>query len=260
MGALVLGLVLIIGYYYQTNHTIRRLELVRSSGYHIYFKAGFAGFILLTISVAIWSIIDYFDLPSNFIDEYELKETIIFLSDTKRWMEIKVLVVFVLMFFISFIYVSIVRTYYYFRKNRLLVEITKIANVLEKFIISSTLNVSPVRIDLECGKVYVGLPEYPDLDGGELKYVTFLPLLSGYRNDKKDIVFSNNYYLHYQVKHDENDNDNDELNLDDVNDFKIVIPVKDIVVISGFSPDSYIQINEDNSSRLIKPDTANDAS
>jgi hypothetical protein len=254
LGTLVLGLVLIIGYYYQTNHTIRRLELLRSSGYHIYFKAGFAGFILLTISVAIWSVIDYFDLPSNFIDEYEMKATIIFLSDTKRWIEIKVLIVFVLMFFISFIYVTIVRIYYHFRKNKLLVEITKIANDLEKFIIKSTLNVSPVRIDLECGKVYVGLPEYPDLDGGELKYVTFLPLLSGYRNDKKDIVFSNNYYRHYQIKHIKNVDD--EFNLDDVDDFKIVIPVKDIIVMSGFSPDSYMQINEDNSSQLITPDTA----
>jgi hypothetical protein len=253
LGPLVLGLVLIIGYYYQTHHPIRRLELVRSSGYHIYFKAGFAGFVLLSISVFIWSIIDYFDLPSYLIDQYIKKESIVFLKDTQRWVVIKALIVFVMMFSVSTIYIFCVSIYYRLRKNRLLDEIKKIANDLEKLIINSTLNVSSVRLELDCGKVYVGLPEYPDLDGGELKYVTFLPLLSGYRDEKKNIVFSNNYYRHYQQNHIEDDSE--ELNVDDVYDFKIVIPVKDIVVISNFDPEAYLQISSDKSSRLITTET-----
>lgn len=246
---MVLGLVLIIGYHYHTKHPIKRLELVRTTGYHIYFKAGFAGFSLLVLSVFLWLIIDYYDLPSNTISYLDIKKNIDFINDHNRWFEIKTVCVFIMMILISAIHRKIVEIHYRGNKDKLFSKITKIANELEKLIITSTADVKPIRLDLECGKVYVGVPEYPDLEGGELTFVTIMPLLSGRRNERNEIEFSNNYYKHYQVN--QFTDHNSEIDWDQVYDFKIVIPTKSILIASHFDPEAYLEIQNDNDSELI---------
>jgi hypothetical protein len=249
LGALVLGVVLIIGYYYQSKHPISRLELVRSSGYHIYFKAGFSGFVLFTISALIWVVIDYFDMPSNLVESYGLNKSLIILNDTDRWEEVKIVLIFALMFILSFIYVKASSLFYYCNANLRFDAINKKANDLERLIIASTATIKPLRLDLDCGKVYVGLAEYPNLEGGELAYLTMLPLLSGRRNEQQEIEFSNNYYRHYnrQLPEDEREG----INWENAYDFKVVLPVKDIVLASNFDPKAFMEIRSDNESQLL---------
>ena len=250
MGALALGIVLIIGYFYQSHHPYRRLELVRSTGYHIYFKAGLSGFVLLSISLLIWSVIDYFDLPSAFVDYFELKDSFVYIKNGKHWADIKLVAIFALMFISTLIYIGLRK--FFNTKEKSLERVKKIAHELELLLIEATENVSPIRVELDCGKVYVGIPETPNLDRGEVSFLTLLPLLSGYINDEKKIIFNNNYYRHYQ-EYIHGDELEERGSHSSVTDFSIVIPIEQVVVSSRFSIDAFIQFRKDNGSELTGP-------
>lgn len=248
MGALALGIVLIIGYFYQNTHPYRRLELIRSTGYHIYFKAGLSGFIFLTIAVMLWSLIDFFDLPSQFIESINLKDSLNYVKNNNHWNDIKMVAVFALMFLLSAS--SIVIRNHFNNKEKSLARVKAVAHELELLIINATTNVSPIRIELDCGKIYVGIPETPNLEQGEVKYITLLPLLSGYIDEEKKIVFNNNYYRHYEDNYSEH-NINATESHSSMKDFSIVIPVNQVVVASRFSIDAFIQFRADRKSDLL---------
>jgi hypothetical protein len=248
MGALALGIVLIIGYFYQNNHPYRRLELIRSTGYHIYFKAGLSGFVLLTLAVVIWSLIDFFDLPSTLIDFLSLKDSLNYIKNNNHWDEIKMVAVFALMFLLSVLFVMFRQ--FFNTKEESLKRVKDVAHELELLIINATISVSPIRIELDCGKVYVGIPETPNLERGEVKYITLLPLLSGYVDEQKKIIFNNNYYRHYEDNFSDH-NINATESHSSMKDFSIVIPVEQVVVASRFSIDAFIQFRKDNRSNLI---------
>lgn len=248
MGALALGIVLIVGYFYQNNHPYRRLELIRSTGYHIYFKAGLSGFIFLTLAVIFWILIDFFDLPSALIDSYNIKDSLSYIKNNNHWNEIKMVAVFILMFLLSAI--SVITRKLLNSKEKSLERVKTIAHELELLIINATTSVSPIRIELGCGKVYVGIPETPNLERGEVKYITLLPLLSGYMDEKKKIIFNNNYYRHYADNFsDHNINATDSHS--SMKDFSIVLPVEEVVVASRFSIDAFIQFRKDTNSELL---------
>lgn len=248
MGALALGIVLIIGYFYQNNHPYRRLELIRSTGYHIYFKAGLSGFLFLTLAVLIWSLIDFFDLPSKFIDSYNLKDSLSYIKNNDHWNEIKMVAVFALMFLLSISFVILRKIFN--TKEKFLQRVKGVAHELELLIINATTSVSPIRIELDCGKIYVGIPETPNLERGEVKYITLLPLLSGYLDNEKKIVFNNNYYRHYADNFSDH-NINATESHSSMKDFSIVIPVEQVVVASRFSIDAFIQFRKDTNSELV---------
>jgi len=250
MGALALGIVLIIGYFYQNNHPYRRLELIRSTGYHIYFKAGLSGFIFLTLAVMIWSLIDFYDLPSALIDFYNLKGSLSYIKNNNHWNEIKMVAVFALMFLLSVSWVVIRKLIN--TKEKSLERVKVVAHELELLIINATTSVSPIRLELDCGKVYVGIPETPNLEKGEVKYITLLPLLSGYIDDEKKIIFNNNYYRHYENNFSEKNVKASETH-SSMTDFSIVIPVDQVVVASRFNIDAFISFRKDTQSQLIGP-------
>jgi hypothetical protein len=248
MGALALGIVLIIGYFYQNNHPYRRLELIRSTGYHIYFKAGLSGFVFLTIAVIAWSLIDFFDLPSTLVESYDLKGSLSYIKNSSHWNELKMVAIFALMFLLSASLVLIRKLFN--NKAKSLKKVKAVAHELELLIINATTSVSPLRIELDCGKVYVGIPETPNLERGEVKYITLLPLLSGYMDKEKKIVFNNNYYRHYEDNFSDS-NINATESHSSMKDFSIVIPVDQVVVASRFSIDAFIEFRKDTKSELI---------
>ena len=248
MGALALGIVLIIGYFYQNTHPYRRLELIRSTGYHIYFKAGFSGFIFLIAAVITWGIIDYYDIPSAFIDAIKQKSELSYLQDPKHWNNLKAFAVFTLMFLFSMLTVAI--GYLFNTKAKSLAHVKQVAHELELLVINATTGVTPIRLELDCGKVYVGIPETPNLEKGEVKYITILPLLSGFLNDEKKIIFNNNYYLHYK-EHFTGQKQDNGFHHKTIREFSIVIPVEQIVVASGFDIDAFIEFRKNADSELL---------
>lgn len=248
MGALALGVVLIIGYFYQSQHPYRRLSTVRSTGYHIYFKAGFSGLVFLFLALATWVLIDLLDLPSTVVERYPNEAELTYLkANVSDWHEIKGAFVLFLAFIYCLFYVQLQK----FRSSKISVfkQLKSVTNDLEKLVISATVEVKPIRVELSCGKVYVGLPETPNLEHGEVTYITLLPLLSGYIDETKNLIFNNNYYLHYEEYYHRGESSDHEH--DTIDKFSIVIPVSEITVASQFSIDAFMAFRNAKESELV---------
>ncbi|WP_199609223.1 hypothetical protein [Flocculibacter collagenilyticus] len=256
MGALALGIVLIIGYYYQSKHPYRRLELVRSTGYHIYFKAGLSGFLFLALASLIWGVLDYANVPSQVLEGIIYKHSLTASEKHQHWDLIKAIGIFILMFLLSTLLIAI--SHLFNTKQKSFNRVTNVAHELELLIINATKDVMPVRIELDCGKLYVGIPETPNLEHGEVKYITILPLLSGYVDEQKKIVFNNNYYRHYQnniidmttethpgIQLVEDIDKEIDDSYPSIGDFSIVIPVDSVIVASRFSIEAYIKFRHE---------------
>ncbi len=241
MGALLLGIVLIDGYQFQRNHSVHRLKFVRRSGYHIYFSAGFSGFKLLVAATLIWTCVDYYDVPSKFIIHINNFSSVTFLKDQDQWVNLKITSVILLMLAISTICTWSVGKYYEYFKQLFFRELLTVVNDLERLIILSTINAELIRIELECGKVYVGIPDSPDLENGELTHLTIFPFLSGFRDEKKNIIFTNNYEKHYDSL--VNNSNKGVDGYDIMNEYRIVIPMETVIVASKFNLDAYAEIH-----------------
>ena len=146
--------------------------------------------------MVIWSLIDFFDLPSSTVEYFQLTDSLVYIHNNQHWNEIKAVAVFALMFLLSFCAISFRRLVD--TKQKFLDRVIAVAHELELLVINATKNVSPIRLELDCGKVYVGIPETPNLEQGKVGYITLLPLLSGYMSAEKKIIFSNSYYRHYE--------------------------------------------------------------
>lgn len=249
MGALVLGVLLVIGYFIESHHPIKRFKLARSTGYHIYFKAGLSGFLAVLASLTIWIVVDFFDLPSSLIESSNLSSHITFLNGSNgHWDELKVFFVFFLAFCLCYLYVLISKKIFSDEKKYL--RIKELANDLELLVINSETEVEPIRLELDSGKVYVGIAQSPDLDKGNVAYINLIPLLSGYTSETKELIFNNNYYKHYEEQFD--NNTHDDL-LDGAKSFLIVIPVSEIVVASKFDIAAFIAFRNAGPSELVGP-------
>ncbi len=240
MAALVLGIVLIIGYHFESKNPIGRLKFVRKTGYHIYFSAGRSGLILFVFALIPWLIIDFYDLPSTVFNFSQVDPSTTFLKNHEQWIVIKSISVAIVMYVLSVISSFGLTQYYKFNKRKLVDKLFDIANDLEKLIIESTFNASPIRIELECGKIYVGFPQSPDLEQGEITHLTLLPLLSGQRDKDQKIVLTNNYEKHYGVLLQEPSDNTSSFNL--LSEFRVVIPATTIIIASKFDLESFIAI------------------
>lgn len=245
MGAVLLGIVFIIGYSYQNSHPISRIALKRSESYHIYFKAGLQGLTLLFFTSLFWLCLDYYNYPSKLFEACFSGEAFMFLLRKEYWDELKVISVFTIMLTLSFIWCKLVCCFYWLFDNRKIKKIFSIVNDLERLIINQTIEVSPVRLELDSGKVYVGIPEMPSFDSGHLKYITVVPLLSGSVDANKKLTFNYNYYNHYQKLI------ASDFQQEKIEDFKVILPVEEIVTASKFSVDAYVEFTKDNSSELV---------
>ena len=74
--------------------------------------------------------------------------------------------------------------------------VMRAANDMEREIILAARDLIPVRIILPNGKVYIGWPQQPDLQDGEIRHLRILPILSGFLNEKQTMVITRNYYRH----------------------------------------------------------------
>jgi hypothetical protein len=74
---------------------------------------------------------------------------------------------------------------------------------------------------------------------GKIEFISLLPMLSGYRNGKKKIRFTTNYYDHYEQY--VVSVGNNELNELDLDDFRLVLPTIEIASVSRFDVDAYIK-------------------
>lgn len=126
----------------------------------------------------------------------------------------------------------------------MLEEVLKFADDAERTAIVAISEIKPLRVVLESGKVYIGLPQMPDLEGGEVKHITMLPFLSGYTNESHNLTITNNYFHHYENYYEENgDSKPSAPGHSNIDDFAVVIPMKQITVFSYFDVEAYKSID-----------------
>ena len=114
------------------------------------------------------------------------------------------------------------------------------------FICEKMMDRKMIMATLESGKVYAGFPvHFPYHDNEDNEWLDFIPLLSGYRNEKFEIAFNINYYkVHSNLF--------DKLLLQDpaatdedihISKMRILIPVERIVTVQPFDPRVFQQFN-----------------
>lgn len=116
----------------------------------------------------------------------------------------------------------------------------------EKIVERSMRKSMPLSVTLSSGKVYIGFAvrSFDPLD--ERKDLRVLPLLSGYRDDKRDLVLTTNYKKIYDVIHYKK---NKELEYLDIGDFEIVIACREIHTCSQFDLGAYLFFKETKTSQ-----------
>jgi len=211
MTAILLAVILVLGYHVESRHPIHRLTLIRESGYNLYFKIGYTGFgivlyalIPACLVVLIMAVINGETSPSVLYTDKNLTE---FFSTT--------LCISLMLFAVLIAKTRLWAAQKRFRgvstadygddsktihsddtKREMYNAVMRAANDMEREIILAARDLIPVRIILPNGKVYIGWPQQPDLQDGEIRHLRILPILSGFLNEKQTMVITRNYYRH----------------------------------------------------------------
>jgi hypothetical protein len=251
MTAIFLAAVLAIGYHYESHHPLNRLHIVRQTGYNLYFRVGIRGFQMALFGLMPSLLFVFISAVINGTTEHDL-----FTDKTYNDFFLTTLLCYDILFALLIMKVklsSITKRYDGIvvegygatkhhlntpEKQALYKSIMRVATESERLIIESARDLIPMRIILQSGKVYIGYPQQPDLEDGEITQLKMLPILSGYLTTKQKMVISRNYYKHYQNCYDDATGeleDNEDSGHDHITRFNIIIPIADIKVYSLFS-------------------------
>ncbi|HEY3520065.1 MAG TPA: hypothetical protein VGK80_03375 [Rhodanobacteraceae bacterium] len=93
----------------------------------------------------------------------------------------------------------------------------------------------PLAFTLKSAKVYIGFLSGPAAPEPERKWVELFPLLSGYRDDRSRLITATNYMRTYEDIAAQNPNEY----LDIIDQFKIVLPLSEVLSIQAFNVEKY---------------------
>ena len=252
MTAIFLAVILIVGYHFESQHPLRRLKLVRQTGYNLYFRIGYTGFQMASYELLPSLLMVYITAIINGVAGKALftnKTYAAFFSTTFMlyMMLFAVMVMKARLMSLQRRFEGVtVNGYAMFDENKPSAEkqaiyqsLLDVATDREQLIIEAARDVIPLRGILSSGKVYIGWPQHPDLDNGEITQLKLLPILSSFLTDEQKMVISRNYYKHYTHCYDENgellDVEDDEAGHDHISRFCIILGIDDIKVMSLFS-------------------------
>lgn len=222
-----------------------RFKIVRMDGYTLYFYVGCWGFFTTIASLFLILIIDKADFLSiifnntfqifniKYLDIYSYSSGFINHSQCR----------IVLYFILSTIFIYIVAKsasliFNLFSKRMMrLTENASKSNELEAALYHAQRNLNYVSITLKnSGKVYVGWIYKFDPTRGEIKYIMIIPFLSGYRNEKQQILFTTKYSDMFEKMEKLNSKETRE----EINEkLFVVIPEREIASISSFDLEIY---------------------
>lgn len=243
MGAFTVASMFAVGYLLCMISPDMRCKIVRMEGYRLYFYVGVYGAALLFASTVIVSFLDLFNIPSLYIVNFLMKIESLKDANGITDLESKVLVVSMSSVCLALFTSYSKKIYFHLFPKKLDAIRLSMAknNALEHFLLDSQVRMAPVSITLSSDKVYVGFVGELDPANGHLEHITILPTLSGYRDDKKQLMFTTNYYTHYAQSTDSwAEGVYSKTNF---SKFRIILPSSEIVSISKFDLDTYIKIN-----------------
>lgn len=241
MAAILIAAIFAASYFYCIKSPNTRYKIHRMEGYRLYFYVGAYGAALATLSGFVFLFIDILDLPTKYLGQIFDKKGNLLTVRGLGITEAKSFTFVILSFLWAFILCAVQRTYYAALPVRLDLLRLKLAknNPLEYLLFECSITEEFVCITTKSDKVYVGLVEEFEPSDGKIEFISLLPMLSGYRNGKKKIRFTTNYYDHYEQY--VVSVGNNELNELDLDDFRLVLPTIEIASVSRFDVDAYIK-------------------
>lgn len=214
-------------------------------GYTLYFYVAGYGVILCSVNFVIIYSLDYFNVPSELLSSFGVswrevngKNPPLIKYDILKPFCYSIFAVFFTYFCAKLYSLFVDRTSRY--KYQLSLEAAESSD-FENLLFSAMTHYRQVCITLNCNKVYVGNVYNFDPMRGRIEYITILPLLSGYRGSKKkNIKFTTNYWEHYKRKIGDSADDSENSEMKSMmQGFLIVIPAKDIDILSNFDIEAY---------------------
>ena len=261
MTAIFLAVVLVVGFHYESHHPLHRLYLVRQTGYNLYFRVGSRGFIMAAYALIPSMLMIFASAIVNGVGSKAL-----YTDESYSEFFLTSLLCYDMLFASLIMIISLTNVKYRFKgvvattygpskehkpnpeRQALYKNLMRVATEVERMIIESAKDMIPMRLVLSNGKVYIGWPQQPELEHGEITQIKLLPILSGFLTEQQQMVISRNYYKHYQNCYENNSGElveSEDSGHDHISRFSIIIPVSDIKVYSLFSMEAFEAIEKD---------------
>jgi hypothetical protein len=211
---------LVAGFNFIKEWEVTRYQLAREDGHKLYFRAAFWG---LAVSISTAALILTFaylgtsiyhnQLSHPFDAPTELVLLTLIVSPITAYAFAKVLNRFV----------NKLEHYYDALKE----------NEFEYMLVTAMTTEFMVMITMEDSKIYVGwVYQVSDPAKAERKYFSIIPVMTGFRNERREVEFTTYYNELYQLT-------NDALAHLDINHFAVVLPVHRLVSCRLFDADAY---------------------
>ena len=214
------------GYWFLTRLYYTRYGVLRDSGYHVLFKSAFAGCLLLAGAylVIVLLLNPYLPFISAIWKSY-------FPPDYSGTTTLSALLGFVL---------PLVINRFYGKEKAMRRTAKESGNLIELLIRDNNESGKLVELSLRSGKSYIGLVLESEIARHGESDVALLPLKSGYRKeDTRELEITTNYAPVIQQSLEESPYLVSE-------DFRIVIPMSEIVTARIFDPEVYELFKSDN--------------
>jgi hypothetical protein len=221
------------GYWFLTHWHYTRYHAVRESGYHILFRSGLTGVFLFALARAITLLLD------NFLPQVDRLWTTYFPDPYSDAAILSVILGFILPWLVN----------RFCDEKRIAQKVAgDSGDFVELLIADSIENQQLVELSLRSGKVYIGLALRSGIGRGSDPDVEIVPLASGYRNKDTQELKIATYYA--SVIEESIDN---SLGYMSDEDFRVVIPVAEIVSARLFFPEAYELFQDGRSDRTNEP-------
>lgn len=220
---------LLSGYWFLTHLNVTKYRILRDSGYHLLFRSAIAGCILFVVSQVIMHIGKY--LIMRYVENFDAH----FFVNWKIWvpeeyfvaLSITVVLALMLPFICNWFYGDVEAARNVAKQN---------GDGIESLIDRSFRRELPVELSLRSRKSYIGYVIESQFTRQSGTDITLIPLASGYRAKYTCKLNITTYYssIIQECISDE------ELDID-IDDFKIVIPMYEIVSARLFDEDVFMR-------------------
>ncbi|MCD5326739.1 hypothetical protein ACFFU8_18265 [Chromobacterium piscinae] len=231
MPAILILIVLVSGFTFTTRYPLARYKQSRSSGWDSYFHVTAWGVFISLISAIILLGLTHIATIQKLEALFPSHASYAFAKDVitpkycyaVAWSVICLIVSYALGTSLEFIW-----------KNEA-IALVAAEDDFEKLLFESMARQQLIQVTLKSGKAYIGLISEQDgsKDFKKRAYISMLPYLSGYRDDKLILQLTNNYHKHYKNISDDNS---------DLIGYRVVLPISEINTAAFFDVNAFLAI------------------
>lgn len=229
----MLLLPLIGGYFFVKNCILTSYEVARESGHRLYFRAAFAGFVLLVTALLAYSTLAAFDSFHTQLGKWLATLSGPVLANDSTPSDLDALAICTVALLLG---VFGWRPLNYLLPSEKLLQRAVRDHDVERLLLNALRRGMPVAVTMENRKVYVGFLTTTVDPLQPRRTISLLPMRSGYRDNADGTLrFTTDYHQLFATELDQQEQLK-HLNLDD---FEIIVPADRVQSISLFDFEAY---------------------